>query len=110
VLSKQVNLNFPVINSEFPKPPGNKILFVMQFGDVNILRDIVLVLSQYISKKDLLQYLMLKLFNLNVKKNLDQPVKNMRTINLLRSLDNLKPEDLPDEYDLIVDKRRKAFN
>jgi hypothetical protein len=38
VLSKHVNLDFPVNNSEFPKPPGNKILFVMQFGDMNVLK------------------------------------------------------------------------
>jgi hypothetical protein len=110
VLSKHVNLDFPVANSEFPKPPGNRILFVMQFGDMSVLRDIASVLSQYISKRNLLQYLLLKLFNLNVKKSLEQPAKNAKTINLLRSLDNLKPEDLPDEYDLMIDKRRKALN
>lgn len=90
VLSKQVSLEFPKVAGDFPVPPANRVLFVMQFSDPTLMREICAVLAQYITKKNLLQYLMLKLFGLNVKKCLE-PVRNIKTVNLLRSLDNLKP-------------------
>lgn len=107
-LSKHVSLDFPRVNCEFPAPPANRVLFVMQFSDLTLLREICSVLAPYITKKNLLQYLMLKLFGLNVKKALE-PVRNLKALNLLRSLDSLKPEEATDDYDLMLDKRRKTM-
>lgn len=56
--------------SDYPKEPANRVLFVMQFSDMTLLREISNVVANYITKKNLLQYIMLKLFGINIKKNL----------------------------------------
>lgn len=64
-------------------------------------------MNQYISKKSLLQYLYLKMFNLNIKKVIEINAKNVPAINILRRFDGLKPEEKNDEFEYYVDKKRK---
>ena len=66
-----------------------------------------MILNQYIPKKGLLQYLMLKLFNINLKKLLDKNSKSFKTGALQKLLDTNKPDEAAAEDDLLEKRERR---
>ena len=72
-----VDFSFPAVDS-FIKFPENKVLYVFDFGDYDVLDDIITVISSKVNKKSILHYLVLKLLKLDLVKAIENSEGKMR--------------------------------
>ena len=78
-----MNVCFPRKQS-FISSPENKILYVFDFSNSDVLFDIIGIINFHVTKKSNLQYLLLKMFNIDTRRALEVFESKMRGLQKIR--------------------------